>query len=101
MITYRSGELAAALPDGNGAVAIPDAHGEEFRINVFSFRPGTRAAIYSLDEVREKLTNGSLGNGIFYVQYGERYVGIEPLSLSAEDILRMIDSIGGAPDPVQ
>ena len=96
LVTYRTGEGAKAVPNEAGAEVIPNAHdlGDEFRINVFSFRPDTSAEIYSVEEVRSELQSGSFGNVYFYVQYGDCYVGIEPLSLSAEEILGLIDSIG-------
>ena len=96
LVTYRTGEGAKAVPNEEGAEVIPNAHdlGDEFRINVFSFLPDTSAEIYSVEEVRSELQSGSFGNGYFYVQYGDYYVGIEPLSLSAEEILGLIDSIG-------
>lgn len=96
LITYRTGKGAKALPKEEGAEVIPNAHdlGEEFRINVFSFMPDTSAEIYSVEEVRSELQSGNLGNGYFCVQYGDYYVGIEPLSLSAEEILGLIESIG-------
>ncbi len=96
LITYRTGKGAKALPKEEGAEVIPNAHdlGEEFRINVFSFMPDTSAEIYSVEEVCSELQSGNLGNGYFCVQYGDYYVGIEPLSLSAEEILGLIESIG-------
>ena len=96
LITYRTGEGAKTLPDEEGDKQVSNSNdlGNEFRINIFSFKPDTSAKIYSLEEVRRELTNGNLENDFFYVQYSDHYVGIEPLSLSAEEIIGLIDSIG-------
>lgn len=96
LITYRKGTGAHPLPNEEGAEMISgaDGLGEEFRVNVFSFLPDTSVEIYTLEKVRNELQSGKLGNGYFYVQYGDYYVGIEPLSLSVEDVLGLIDGIG-------
>lgn len=96
LITYRTGKGAHALPNEEEAEMIPAADGleEEFRVNVFSFMSGKSTEIYSVEEVRSELKNGGFENGYFYVQYGDCYVGIEPLSLSTEEILDLIDGIG-------
>lgn len=96
LVTYRKGEAPGALPneEGAGVAQSTDDLGEEFRINIFSFRPVASAEVYAVEEIKRELANGAFDSGYFYVQYGDHYVGIEPLSLSAGEILRMIDSIG-------
>ncbi|MBR4776623.1 MAG: hypothetical protein IK007_03315 [Lachnospiraceae bacterium] len=96
LITYRTGKGAKKLLDEEGAELIPDTNdlGDEFRINIFSFMPDTSVETYSADEIRNELQKGNLGKGYFYVKYGDYYVGIEPLSLNADEILALIDGIG-------
>lgn len=95
-VDYITGEGSADFTDGDGAAfaQISDDPGSEFRISVFDFKPDTSCGIYTPEEIRDVILNGDPGNGLFYVRYGDHYVGIEPLSLGTEELLRLIDGIG-------
>ena len=97
-VTYRKGEgeTEEELPDEEGGVAVmsPDDFGDEFRLSIYPFKPDTSVRIYTMEEALEALTDGNVAEGFFYVQYGDYFVGIEPLSLSAEEIMDLINCIG-------
>ena len=93
-ITYRTGEEPEPVTDADGAQAVsnPNDLGDEFRLPVWGFKPDTNAEIYQPEELNEATLSDRDG-GLFYVQFENVYIGIEPLSLSADEIIRLVNSI--------
>lgn len=93
-ITYRTGEEPEPVTDADGAQAVsnPNDLGDEFRLSVWGFKPDTNAEIYQSEELNEATLSGQDG-GLFYVQFENVYIGIEPLSLSADEIIGLVNSI--------
>lgn len=93
-ITYRTGEEPEPVTDADGAQAVsnPNDLGDEFRLSVWGFKPDTNAEIYQPEELNEATLSGQDG-GLFYVQFENVYIGIEPLSLSADEIIGLVNSI--------
>jgi len=93
-ITYRTGEEPEPVTDADGAQAVsnPNDLGDEFRLSVWGFKPDTNAEIYQPEELNEATLSGQDG-GLFYVQFENVYIGIEPLSLSVEEIIGLVRSI--------
>ena len=93
-ITYRTGENPEQVTDADGAQAVsnPSDLEDEFILSVWGFKPNTSAEIYQPDELNEATLSGQDG-GLFYVQFEDVYIGIEPLSLSVEEIIGLVRSI--------
>ena len=93
-ITYRTGEEPEPVTDADGAQAVSDPNdlGNEFRLSVWGFKPDTSKNIYRPEELSEAALSDRDG-GLFYVQFENVYIGIEPLSLSADEIIGLIHSI--------
>ena len=93
-ITYRTGENPEPVTDADGAQAVsnPSDLGDEFRLSVWGFKPNTSAEIYQPEELNEATLSGQDGS-LFYVQFEDVYIGIEPLSLSVEEIIGLVRSI--------
>lgn len=93
-VTYRTGEEPKPVTDADGAQAIsnPNDLGDEFRVSVWGFKPDTSVNIYHPEELNEPTLSNRDG-GLFYVQFENVYIGIEPLSLSADEIIGLVNSI--------
>lgn len=93
--TYSPREAPVTPSSGEGEVIaqIPGNLGDEFRVSIVDFEPDTSRGIYAPEVIVDELNNGNLGNGMFYVRYENYYVGIDPLSLSPEEIVDLIESI--------
>ena len=93
-VTYRTGEEPEPVTDADGAQAVSDPNdlGDEFRLSVWGFKPDTSANIYDPEELNEATLSNRDG-GIFYVQFENVYIGIEPLSLGADEIIGLVNSM--------
>ena len=93
-VTYRTGEEPKPVTAADGAQAIsnPNDLGDEFRVSVWGFKPDTSVNIYHPEELNEPTLSNRDG-GLFYVQFENVYIGIEPLSLSADEIIGLVNSI--------
>ena len=93
-VTYRTGEEPEPVTDADGAQLVPGRNelGDEFRLSVWGFKPDTSVNIYHPEELNE-VTLADWYGGLFYVQFENVYIGIEPLSLSADEIIGLVNSI--------
>ena len=93
-ITYRTGEEPEPVTDADGAELVPSRNdlGDAFRLSVWGFKPDTSVDIYQPEELNEATLSDRDG-GLFYVQFENVYIGIEPLSLSADEIIGLVNSI--------
>ena len=93
-VTYRTGDEPEPVTDADGAQAVsaPNDLGDEFRLSVWGFKPDTSVNIYHPEELNEATLSDRDG-GLFYVQFGNVYIGIEPLSLSIDETIGVVNSI--------
>lgn len=93
-VTYRTGEEPEPVADADGAQAVsnPNDLGAEFRVSVWGFKPDTSVNIYHPEELNEAALSDR-DDGFFFVQFENVYIGIEPLSLSADEIIGLVNSI--------
>ncbi len=93
-VTYRTGEEPGPVTDADGAQAVPAPNdlGNEFRLSIWGFKPDTSVNIYRPEELNEAALSDR-GNGLFYVQFENVYIGIEPLSLHADETIGLVNSI--------
>lgn len=94
IVTCESGEASAPAPAPEGAQASsePMTGASAFRWTVWGHCPDTDLPIYHPDEVTAQLLE-QIG-GVFYINYGAVYVGVEKLDISTLDLLAVIDSMG-------
>ena len=84
-----------SVPQGDGPSGI---HADSFLIFLMDYEPGTgkRINVYKPADDHGyliRLYPQRDGNGTFYLQCGDVYIGIEPLSLTEEELHALLDDI--------
>ena len=94
-VTYRTGEESEPLTDAAGAQLVPGLNelGDEFTFSIWGFRPDTSINIYHPDEINEGVLSKNWNGSLFYVQIEDVYIGIEPLSLSIDETIGLVNNI--------
>ena len=91
-VTYVSGQGTVPAPVTENAQAASEMTGNTaFLWMVWGHRPDTERPIYQPDEVTVQLLEQT--GGVFYIDYGGVYVGIERLEIDAKELLNVIRSI--------
>lgn len=70
----------------------PTATGNSFTVFIMNYQPNTEKTIYSGDALIEYVKELP-SNGVFHFYYDNLYFGFVPLSLSADEVLTVINSI--------
>ena len=93
-ITYRSGKViqVADVDDPYAAIDSSD-YGSDFYVTICNFKPDNTLIVDS-EDINAKQLSEKCDEGIFFIKYDDCYVGIETLSLTANETLSLINSIG-------
>ena len=70
----------------------PAATGNSFTVFIMNYQPNTEKTIYSGDALIEYVKELP-SNGLFHFSYDNLYFGFVPFSLSADEVLTVINSI--------
>jgi len=94
-VTYWSGKLPEPAPVPENAEISTEAvtGSNAFLWMVWGHRPDTERPVYQPEEITAELIEDA-GGSVFYIDYGDVYVGIEKLEISTQDMLAVINSIG-------
>ena len=92
-ITYRSGKVIKVADADDPYAAIDSSdYGSDFYVTICNFKPDNTSIIDPKD-INAKQLSEKNDEGIFFIKYDDCYVGIEPLSLTANETLSLIKSI--------
>ena len=61
----------------------------DYSVYILNYKPKTDSEVYSIDEIPDDLS----GKGLFYVVYGDVYVGIDVGDLTHDEIMSVLSSI--------
>lgn len=91
-VTYENGQGAVPAPVTENAQAASEmTGGTAFLWMIWGHRPDTDRPVYRPDEVTVRLLEQT--GGVFYIDYGGVYVGIERLEIDAKELMNVIRSI--------
>lgn len=94
-VFYTNGDIQASSKvneDGDELAADPNTSGNEFSISVLNYQPNTERKIYNPEEITESILE-SIGGQIFYLSYGDIYVGISAETSLAKDIASVMEFV--------
>jgi len=101
-ITYDRGQSLVPVPKTENEESASETENEQkaseivgdtaFLWMVWGHRPDTELSIYQPEEVTVSLIEQQEGR-VFYIDYDGIYVGVEQISVSAEELLAVIESV--------
>ena len=92
-ITYDRGQSAVPIPKTENEESASEITGDTaFLWMVWGHRPDTDLPIYQPEEISASLIEKQEGR-VFYINYDGIYVGMEQISVSAEELYAVIESI--------
>ena len=101
-ITYDRGQSLVPVPNTENEESASETENEQkaseivgdtaFLWMVWGHRPDTELSIYQPEEVTVSLIEQQEGR-VFYIDYDGIYVGVEQISVSAEELLAVIESV--------
>ena len=95
-ITYRSGKVIKVTDGVNSYAAIDSSDcGSDFFVTLYNYKPDNTSIVDS-GAINAKQLSEKYDEGIFFIKYDDCYIGIETLSLTANETLSLINSIGNS-----
>ena len=95
-ITYRSGKVIKVTDGVNSYAAIDSSDcGSDFYVTLYNYKPDNTSIVDS-GAINAKQLSEKYDEGIFFIKYDDCYIGIETLSLTANETLSLINSIGNS-----
>ena len=95
-ITYRSGKVIKVTDGENSYAAIDSSDcGSDFYVTLYNYKPDNTSIVDS-GAINAKQLSEKYDEGIFFIKYDDCYIGIETLSLTANETLSLINSIGNS-----
>lgn len=93
-VTYDMGNayISAPVPDDEESASEMTGN-TAFLWMVWGHRPDTDRPVYMPEEVSASMIEQQ-GGLVFYINFGDIYVGIEKMDISTEDLLAIIESVG-------